>query len=157
MDEAVKKRGLNWSSKLVWSRCHFMSLFFDYVCSVVCVSVYERSFDFNYTFQNLVWSSILYTLCLWLISKRIHELSILIHLWSVSFITHIFGIRKYHVIVEIYQNFHLFYRSEDPSSSGVDSGSREWILKGDENYKNVQRLLGLDQLNYEYSSEFSHL
>ena len=34
------------------------------------------------------------------------------------------------------------------------SGSRLWILKGGENYKNKQRLLNIDQLNYKYSSKF---
>ena len=35
-------------------------------------------------------------------------------------------------------------------------GDQLWILSGDENYKSEQRLLGIDQLNYEYSSEFVH-
>jgi len=35
------------------------------------------------------------------------------------------------------------------------SEGRLWILKG-ENYKNEQGLLSIDQLNYEYSSEFAH-
>ena len=35
-------------------------------------------------------------------------------------------------------------------------GDQLWILSGDENYKSEQRLLGIDQLNYEYSNKFAH-
>jgi len=34
------------------------------------------------------------------------------------------------------------------SVNGRASRGRLWILKGDENYKSEQRLLGIDQLNY---------
>jgi len=45
---------------------------------------------------------------------------------------------------------------EEQEISVIDSGGWLWILKGGENYKSEQRLLGIDQLNYEYSSEFAH-